>query len=77
MFAAAQRVQYSPTAVAAAAGYGVKSFPATFETEFKRPTPLPANLQAVVSPAAQPQLQCAVLTGNGEKDVIVGRLYSK
>ena len=48
-----------------------------FETEFKRPTPLPAKLQAVVSPAAQPALQCAVLTGNAEKDVILGRLYSK
>jgi hypothetical protein len=62
---------------AAAAGYAAKSYPAVFETEFKRPTPLPAKLQAVVAPAAQPQLQCAVLTGNAEKDVILGRLYSK
>jgi hypothetical protein len=62
---------------AAAAGYVAKSYPAVFDTEFKRPTPLPAKLQAVVSPAAQPALQCAVLTANGEKDVILGRLYSK
>jgi hypothetical protein len=61
----------------AAAGYVAKSYPAVFDTEFKRPTPLPAKLQAVVSPAAQPALQCAVLTANGEKDVILGRLYSK
>lgn len=59
------------------AGYMIKSYPAVFETEFKRPTPLPNKLQAVVYPSAQPQLQCGVLTANGEKDVIVGRLYSK
>ncbi|WIA39673.1 hypothetical protein OEZ86_005738 [Tetradesmus obliquus] len=59
------------------AGYTAKAYPAEFETEFKRPTPLPAKLQVVVSPAAQPALQCAVLTGNAEKDVILGRLYSK
>lgn len=59
------------------AGYTIKSYPAVFETEFKRPTPLPNKLQAVVSPAAQPPLQCAVLTRDGEKEVIVGRLHSK
>eukprot|EP00879_Flechtneria_rotunda_P022132 GHRR01023353.1.p1 GENE.GHRR01023353.1~~GHRR01023353.1.p1 ORF type:complete len:321 (+),score=96.09 GHRR01023353.1:572-1534(+) len=59
------------------AGYAPKQFPAVFETEFKRPTPLPAKLQAVVRPAAQPQLQCAVLTGDGAKEVVVGRLYSR
>eukprot|EP00878_Enallax_costatus_P001490 GHUV01001641.1.p1 GENE.GHUV01001641.1~~GHUV01001641.1.p1 ORF type:complete len:327 (+),score=76.16 GHUV01001641.1:118-1098(+) len=58
-------------------GYTIKSYPAVFETEFKRPTPLPNKLQATVSPTAQPSLQCAVLTRDGEKEVIVGRLYSK
>ncbi len=46
----------------------------TLATEFKRPTPLPARLQAVVSPDAAPKLQCAILTRNGEKEVIVGAL---
>lgn len=61
------------------AGYipysGPQSYPITFSTEFKRPTPLPAKLQAVVDPAAQPgslPLKACVLTGNGEKEVIVG-----
>jgi hypothetical protein len=71
--------QMSPASIAnaPAAGHVAKSYPAVFDTEFKRPTPLPAKLQAVVSPTAQPALQCAVLTANGEKDVILGRLYSK
>lgn len=63
------------------AGYipysGTQSYPITFSTEFKRPTPLPAKLQAVVDSAAQPgslPLKACVLTGNGEKEVIVGLL---
>lgn len=49
------------------------SYPAVFETEFKRPTMLPAKLQCMVSPGTKP-LQCAILTGDGAKDVIVGKL---
>lgn len=54
------------------------TYPLTFSTEFKRPTPLPAKLQAVVAdgsakPGSLP-LQTCVLTSNGEKEVIVGLL---
>jgi hypothetical protein len=55
-------------------GHALERFPMTLATEFKRPTPLPARLQAVVSPDAAPKLQCAILTRNGEKEVIVGAL---
>ncbi|GBF87469.1 hypothetical protein Rsub_00180 [Raphidocelis subcapitata] len=55
------------------AGHAPSSYPAAFETEFKRPTALPAKLQAVAAPGSKP-LQCAVLTGDGAKEVIVGRL---
>lgn len=53
------------------------SYPLTLATEFKRPTPLPAKLQAVVEGGATPgrlPLQCGVLSSGGDKDVIVGRL---
>lgn len=65
------------------AGYipysGARANPLTFATEFKRPTPLPAKLQAVVDAAAKPgqlPVKACVLTGNGEKEVIVGSLSS-
>jgi hypothetical protein len=45
------------------------------ETEFKRPTFLPAKLHAVTKPTAHPALQIGVLTADGEKEVMVGRLY--
>lgn len=65
---------YMPTGAQAGA-------PLTLATEFKRPTPLPAKLQAVVDGAAAPgtgrlPLSCAVLTANGEKEVIVGQLLA-
>ena len=56
---------------------GPQCSPLTFATEFKRPTPLPAKLQAVVDAAAEPgqlPVKACVLTGNGEKEVIVGTL---
>lgn len=57
---------------------GPQSCPLTLATEFKRPTPLPARLQAVVEdssakPGSLP-LRASVLTANGEKEVIVGTL---
>ena len=57
------------------AGYHA-SYPAVFETEFKRPTGLPAKLQCAAAPGTSP-LDCVVLTGDGAKDVIVGRLTVK
>lgn len=63
------------------AGYipysGPQSAPLTFTTEFKRPTQLPAKLQAVVDATAKPgqlPVKACVLTSNGEKEVIVGSL---
>jgi hypothetical protein len=64
------------------AGYipytGSQSSPLTLATEFKRPTPLPARLQAVVvdgsAKAGSLPLRASVLTANGEKEVIVGTL---
>ena len=62
------------------------AYPAAFETEFKRPTPLPAKLKCVAAAAAggggkrgggKAPLECAVLTGDGAKDVVVGRLTVK
>jgi len=47
-----------------------------FATEFKRPTMLPAKLQAFVCPGTKP-LEAGVLTGDGSKDVIVGKLSVK
>jgi hypothetical protein len=71
----------SASCLAAHAGYipysGAQAYPLTFATEFKRPTPLPAKLQAVVDAAAKPgqlPVKACVLTGNGEKQVIVGTL---
>lgn len=57
---------------------GPQSAPLTLAAEFKRPTPLPARLQAVVvdgtvKPGALP-LRASVLTANGEKEVIAGSL---
>lgn len=52
------------------------AYPAVFETEFKRPTTLPAKLQCVEAKGTRP-LQSAVLTGDGSKDVILGRLNIK
>jgi len=51
------------------------TYPAVLETEFKRPTFLPAKLHAVTKPTAHPALQIGVLTADGEKEVMVGRLY--
>ncbi|KAI8475531.1 MAG: hypothetical protein J3K34DRAFT_517346 [Monoraphidium minutum] len=62
-------------AALAKAGFS-PSYPALFETEFKRPTMLPAKLSAVVAKGTRP-LQAAVLTGDGAKEVIVGRLSVK
>jgi hypothetical protein len=56
---------------------GPQSCPLTFATEFKRPTPLPAKLQAVVDASAvagKLPVKACVLTGTGEKEVIVGTL---
>jgi hypothetical protein len=47
-----------------------------FDTDFKRPTMLPAKLQCVEVKGTRP-LQCAILTGDGSKDVILGRLTVK
>ena len=66
------------------AGYTPK-FPATLSTEFKRPTMLPATLQAVLMgeaakaagsgkqaplPATGAPLEAALLTGDGQKPVL-------
>ncbi|KIZ05180.1 hypothetical protein MNEG_2779 [Monoraphidium neglectum] len=52
------------------------AYPAVFDTDFKRPTMLPAKLQCVEVKGTRP-LQCAILTGDGSKDVILGRLTVK
>ncbi|KAF8058900.1 htdX [Scenedesmus sp. PABB004] len=61
------------------AGYSVHKWPASLSTEFKRPTPLPARLTAVVTPGPGPALACGVVTaprgeGGEVKDVIVATL---
>jgi hypothetical protein len=52
------------------------TYPATFETEFKRPTMLPAKLQCTAARGTSP-LDCAVLTADGSKDVILGKITAK
>lgn len=49
------------------------AYPAVYETEFKRPTGLPAKLQCVCTDGTSP-LAAAVLTSDGAKEVIVGKL---
>jgi len=55
------------------AGYKV-TFPASYITEFKRPTLLPAKLQAVLQGSEPGTLNVAVLTEKGDKEVIKGQI---
>jgi hypothetical protein len=50
------------------------TFPASYITEFKRPTLLPAKLQAVLQGTGPGTLSVAVLTEKGDKEVIKGQI---
>jgi hypothetical protein len=56
------------------AGAPIK-YPAVLESEFKRPTLLPATLRMVRLGGSKEGTRFAIMTGDGAKEVVTGRLH--